>query len=362
MPGNTFGQLFRITTFGESHGAAIGVVIDGCPPRLPLSVQDLLPDLARRRPGQSAVTTQRKESDTPDIVSGVFEGRTTGTPICILFRNEDARQRDYDKIKDVYRPGHADHTFEAKYGHRDYRGGGRASARETVARVAAAAVAKRVLATQGVDVVGYTIRVGPIVASGIDPETVTIDDVERNPVRCPDARAAADMEAHIADVRKAGDSIGGIAEIVARGVPAGLGEPVFDKLKADLAKGLLSIPAVTGFEYGSGFAAAGMRGSEHNDAIVATDTGVRAASNRHGGMLGGISSGETLILRASLKPTSSIPQPQKTVTTAGRETEVTVTGRHDPCLVPRFVPVGEAMVALVLVDHLLRWRAQDLLD
>jgi chorismate synthase len=358
VPANSFGERFRITTFGESHGPALGVVIDGCPPGLPLSEEDLLPDLARRRPGQSHLTTQRSESDQPDILSGIFEGETTGAPICILFRSDDTRSRDYEALKDVYRPGHADHTWDQKFGRRDHRGGGRASARETVARVAAGAVARKLLAREAIEVVGYTLQVGDIVAPSIDRDTVTVVEVDATPIRCPDPDTAAAMEALVLEVRKDGDSIGGIGEFVVRGCPAGLGEPVFDKLKADLAKALLSIPAVVGFEYGSGFAAARRRGSEHNDTPTASEGEIRARTNRHGGMLGGISSGESIVMRACVKPTSSIATEQSTVTRSGEETKVKVTGRHDPCLVPRFIPIGEAMIVLVLLDHLMRWRAQ----
>jgi chorismate synthase len=334
-------------------------VIDGCPPGLLLAAEDLLPDLARRRPGQSRLVSSRRESDEPEIVSGTFEGVTTGAPICILVRNEDARSRDYAEIKDLFRPGHADFTYLAKYGVRDYRGGGRASARETVARVAAGAVARKLLARESIVVVGYTTQIGDIVTDRIDRAVVTVEDVDRSAVRCPDVEAAAAMEAAITSARKAGDSIGGVAEFIARGSPPGLGEPVFDKLKADLAKAMLSLPAVTGFEYGSGFAAARQRGSTHNDAFVRREDGsTGTATNRHGGMLGGISSGEMLVVRVAVKPTSSIPQEQQTIDVSGNPTTVRVTGRHDPCLVPRLIPIGEAMVALVLIDHLMRWRAQ----
>lgn len=359
MAGNTFGEAFRVTTAGVSHGPGYLCIIDGCPPGLPLSEDDLLPDLRRRRPGQSHLVTQRKEEDIPEIWSGVFEGRTDGTPIGILFRNKDQRSRDYSDIKDKYRPGHADFTFDAKYGFRDYRGGGRSSARETICRVAAGAVAKKILKTQGVRVVGYVKQIGSVVADIPDPTTITLDQVEANPVRCPDVKSAEQMTALIEKVRKEKDSIGGIAELVAVGVPAGLGEPVFDKLKADLAKAMLSLPAVMGFEYGAGFRVAEARGSENNDPFVVKEGGrIGTASNRHGGMLGGISSGEPIICRVAVKPTSSLPQPQRTVTRRGEPTEITTRGRHDPCLLPRFVPMGEAMMALVLVDHWLRWRAQ----
>jgi chorismate synthase len=354
MSGNSFGHIFRITTAGVSHGPGYTCIIDGCPSGLPLSVEDLLPDLARRRPGQSKLTTQRQEDDAPEIWSGVFEGRTDGTPISILFKNSDQHSTDYDNIKDKYRPGHADYTFDAKYGFRDHRGGGRSSARETVCRVAAGAIAKKLLALNGIRVVAYVKQVGHIVAQIDDPTAVTLDHVETNPVRCPDPVAAAAMAALIDEVRLDRDSIGGICELVATGVPAGLGEPVFDKLKADIAKALLSLPAVMGFEYGNGFAAAGLRGSQNNDLYEPPPPRIHTATNRHGGMLGGISSGEPIICRVALKPTSSIPRLQRTVTQSGEPTDLIVKGRHDPCLLPRFVPMGEAMLALVLADHWLR--------
>lgn len=353
MPGNSFGHTFRVTTAGVSHGPGYLCIVDGCPAGLPLSVDDLLPDLARRRPGQSKLTTQRDEADRPEIWSGVFEGTTDGTSIGILFRNEDARSHDYSDIRDKYRPGHADATFDAKYGFRDYRGGGRSSARETIGRVAAGAIAKKLLATVGVRIVGYVKSVGAIVANLPDPTAVTLEHVEATPVRCPDPTAAAAMIALIDEVRKDRDSIGGTAEFVATGVPAGWGEPVFDKLKADLGKAFLSLPAVTAFEYGSGFTAATLRGSEHNDRIT---QGFLTTTNRHGGMLGGISSGMPIVCRTAVKPTSSIPRPQPTITRSGEPTELTVKGRHDPCLLPRFVPMGEAMMAITLADHWLRQR------
>jgi chorismate synthase len=358
MPGNSFGELFRVTTAGVSHGPGYVVIIDGCPPGLPLCADDLLPDLRRRRPGQSKLVTQRQEEDLPEIWSGVFEGKTDGTPISILIRNADQRSQDYADIKDKYRPGHADFTFDARFGFRDYRGGGRSSARETVCRVAAGAVAKKLLAGQGVRVQGYVKQVGPVVADVPDPSAVTAEQVEANPVRCPDPAKAAEMIALIEAVRKEQDSVGGVCELVATGVPAGWGEPVFDKLKADLAKGLLSLPAVTAFEYGAGFAVATARGSQNNDPFIMKGGRVGTETNRHGGMLGGISSGEPIVCRVALKPTSSLPRPQRTVTRTGEPTEIATRGRHDPCLLPRFVPMGEAMVALVLVDHWLRWKAQ----
>ena len=371
MPGDSFGHSFRITTAGESHGPGNVVIIDGCPPGILLAEADLAEDLARRRPGQSRIVTPRNEPDAPEILSGVFEGKTTGTSIAILIRNVDQRGRDYADIRDKYRPGHADYTYDAKYGRRDYRGGGRASARETSVRVAAGVVAKRIIASAfGGRVVGYVRQVGDVVADVPDPSAVTLEQVERLPdgapnmVRCPDAARAAEMVALIEQVREARDSIGGVAEIVAVGVPPGLGEPVFDKLKADLAKALFSLPAVLGVEYGVGFGCAALRGSENNDLFRPAAAGAPLAgprivtgTNRHGGMLGGISSGMPIVLRAAVKPTSSLPREQATVTTGGEPTTIRTKGRHDPCLLPRFVPMAEAMVAIVLADHWLRWRA-----
>jgi chorismate synthase len=370
MPGNSFGQAFRITTAGESHGPGNIVIIDGCPPGIPLSTDDLMADLARRRPGQSHLVTQRDEADEPEILSGVFEGKTTGTSIAILVRNQDQKSRDYDDIKHKYRPGHADYTFDAKYGRRDYRGGGRSSARETVARVAAGAVAKKLIFEAfGGKVVGYVKQIGDIVARVDDPGSVTLVDVEKLPdgapnlVRCPDASVVPRMVELIENLRKEQDSIGGVSEIVATGVPAGLGEPVFDKLKSDLGRALFSLPAVLGVEYGIGFGCATLRGSENNDAFFASEdeNGTRRVAtrrNNHGGMLGGISSGMPIVLRAAIKPTSSLPREQETVTDALEPTTIRTKGRHDPCLLPRFVPMGEAMVALVIADHFLRHRAQ----
>ena len=370
MPGNSFGQFFRITTAGESHGPGNVVIIDGVPPGLELSVDDLIPDLQRRRPGQSHIVTQRQEGDEPEILSGVFEGRTTGTSLAILIRNKDQRSKDYSDIKDKYRPGHADFTYDARYGFRDYRGGGRSSARETTVRVAAGAVAKKFLAgVCGANIVGYVVQVGDIRASIPDPAAVTLESVETRPdgeaniVRCPDIDSADKMVELIESMRKQGDSIGGAAEIVATGIPAGLGEPVFDKLKADLAKALFSLPAVLGVEYGIGFGCVTLRGSENNDVFVAeAEQGgpprISTQTNRHGGMLGGISSGQPIVLRAAVKPTSSLPIEQSTVTATGEATTIKTRGRHDPCLLPRFIPMAEAMVAIVLADHWLRWQAQ----
>jgi chorismate synthase len=365
MSGNSFGQAFRITTAGESHGPGNVVIIDGCPPGIALSEDDLRVDLARRRPGQSRIVTQRKEMDEPEILAGVFEGRTTGTSIAILVRNTDQKSKDYSDIKDKYRPGHADYTYDQKYGFRDYRGGGRSSARETVVRVAAGVVAKKLIAEAfGGKVVGYVTQVGHLVAEIADPASVTLEQVETLPdgspniVRCPVPARAAEMVELIEELRKAQDSVGGVSEIVATGVPPGLGEPVFDKLKADLAKALFSLPAVVGVEYGAGFRAAAMRGSEHNDLFTQVGGAVQTKTNRHGGMLGGISSGMPIVVRAAVKPTSSLPIEQETVTQQGEPTTIRTRGRHDPCLLPRFVPIGEAMLAIVLADHYLRQRGQ----
>jgi chorismate synthase len=358
MPGNSFGQAFRISTAGESHGPGNVVIIDGCPSGLELSEADIQPDLDRRRPGQSKIVTQRDEPDTAEILSGVFEGRTTGTSIAILIRNKDQRSKDYSDIKDKYRPGHADYTFDAKYGFRDYRGGGRSSARETNVRVAAGAVAKKLLKQElGVTILGYVTQVGDIHASIPDPAAVSLEQVEATPVRCPDHAAAAKMISLIEQMRSEMDSIGGVAEICAVNVPAGLGEPVFDKLKADLGKAMFSLPAVLGVEYGAGFGVATMRGSENNDTFTTRDGHVVTLTNRHGGMLGGISSGMPIVLRCAVKPTSSLPKPQPTITRSGEATTISTKGRHDPCLLPRFVPMAEAMMALVIADHYLRQRA-----
>lgn len=356
MPANTFGERFRVTTAGVSHGAGYLCIIDGCPAGLPLSVDDLLPDLRRRRPGQSKIVTQRDEPDVPEIWSGIFEGKTDGTPIGISFRNADQRSADYGDIRDKYRPGHADYTFDAKFGFRDFRGGGRSSARESLCRVAAGAIAKKLLATIGVRIVGYVKQIGHVIANIPELTSITLEQVESNPVRCPIAATAQEMIELIEEVRKDRDSIGGVCEMVAVGVPPGLGEPVFDKLKSDLAKAMLSLPAVMAFEYGNGFAVAAMRGSQNNDAFVPANGRIETETNRHGGMLGGISSGMPIVCRVAVKPTSSLPRAQKTVNKAGEPTEISTRGRHDPCLLPRFVPMGEAMLALVLVDHWLRQK------
>ncbi len=359
MAGNSFGELFRVTTAGESHGPGYVVIIDGVPPGLELAESDLTPDLDRRRPGQSKVTTQRQEADIPVILSGVFEGKTTGTSIAISIQNRDQRPKDYSEVKEKYRPGHADYTFDAKYGTRDYRGGGRSSARETSVRVAAGAVAKKLLRERyGVAVVGFVKQIGDIVADVREPESVTLEDVEANIVRCPDTKAAERMIELIETVRKDSDSIGGVAEIVATGVPPGWGEPVFDKLKADLGKAMLSLPAVLGVEYGAGFGVATMKGSEANDVFTKDGDRIVTRTNRHGGMLGGISSGMPIVVRCAVKPTSSLPREQETVTRGGDPTTIATKGRHDPCLLPRFVPMAEAMMAITLADHALRQKAQ----
>jgi chorismate synthase len=356
--GSSFGQLFHITTFGESHGGGVGVVIDGCPPRIPLSESDIQRELDRRRPGQSAIVSQRNEADRCEILSGVFEGQTLGTPIAIVVRNEDAQPEAYQEIATTFRPSHADFTYEAKYGIRNWQGGGRASARETIGRVAAGAVARQVLAAvyPGLDFVTYVSRVHDF-AAGVAGDTVTREQVEASPVRCPDEVATQKMIRAIERARADGDSLGGIIECVIRGVPPGLGEPVFDKLEADLAKAMLSLPATKGFEIGSGFAASTMKGSEHNDPFEIQDGEVRTTSNHSGGVQGGISNGESIIFRVVFKPTATIARRQRTVTATKEETSLAARGRHDPCVLPRAVPMVEAMAALVLCDHALRQRA-----
>ena len=348
MAGNTIGEAFRLTTFGESHGPVLGCIIDGCPPGLTLSTADIQPDMDRRRPGQSRVTTQRREADEVDIVSGVFEGKTTGVPIALLVKNTDQRSRDYEAIKDVFRPGHADYTYLRKYGIRDYRGSGRASARETAMRVAAGAVARKYLREiEGIVVQGYLERMGSIHVEAIDWE-----EINRNLFFCPDAGKIDALEALIDETRRAGDSIGAAVRVVARGVPPGIGEPVFDKLDAAIASAMMSINAVKGVEIGSGFASVEQRGSEHRDEI--TPTGF--TSNHAGGTLGGISTGQEIDIRIALKPTSSIPTAAKTINRGGEIQEVRTTGRHDPCVGIRAVPIAEAMLLLVLMDFVLRQR------
>ena len=355
MAGSIFGTAFRISTFGESHGTAIGVTIDGCPAGLALDLTAVQHELDRRRPGQSKIVTQRKESDTVKVLSGVFEGKTTGTPIGMVIYNADARSKDYSHIADKFRPSHADFTFDRKYGHRDYRGGGRSSARETAARVAAGAVAKQLLATQGVRIQAYVSQVGTL---RLDRPYRSLDLslTETNDVRCPDPETAEQMIALIKEVRKAGDTIGGAVSAVVRGCPVGLGEPVFDKLHADLAKAMLSINACKGFEYGSGFAGITMRGSAHNDAFYGTADGIETRTNYSGGIQGGISNGMDIYFRTAFKPVATIVQAQESVDRSGAPAEVAGKGRHDPCVVPRAVPIVEAMTALVLADHWLRQR------
>ena len=351
MAGNTIGQLFTLTTFGESHGEALGAVVDGCPPGLPLSSADLQTDLDRRKPGQSRYTTQRREGDEVEILSGVFEGKTTGTAIGLLIRNQDQRSKDYSKIKDVFRPAHADYTYQQKYGVRDYRGGGRSSARETAMRVAAGGIAKKWLSIQGVSVRGYLAQLGPLKPTGHD-----WDVVENNPFFCGDSALVPELEDFMQALNKSGDSIGARVNVVADGVPPGLGEPVFGRLDADLAGALMGINAVKGVELGAGFASVEQRGSEHRDAMYPDGF----TSNNAGGVLGGISSGQAITASIALKPTSSIRIPGDSVDVAGNATEIVTTGRHDPCVGIRAVPIAEAMVALVLMDHWLRQRAQNL--
>lgn len=358
---STFGQLFRLSTFGESHGPAVGVVVDGCPSRLELSADEVQHDLDRRRPGQSRLVTQRDEADRVEILSGIYDGRTTGTPIAMVVANGDQRPGAYDHLKDVYRPSHADYAYDAKYGFRDHRGGGRSSARETIGRVAAAAVARKLLSTAaGIEVVGWVSSVNDIEAE-VDADAVTQADVEVDPTRCPDPAAAERMTAAIEAARRDGDSLGGIVTVVARSVPAGLGEPVFDRLEADLAKGMLSLPASKGFEIGSGFAGTRMTGRAHNDPFEPGPDGPTTTSNHSGGVQGGISNGADVICRVAFKPTATISSEQKTVTTDGEATVLAAKGRHDPCVLPRAVPLVEAMMLLVVADHWLRQRASDVL-
>ena len=354
MSHNSFGHLFRVTTWGESHGVAIGCVIDGCPPRIALSEADIQPYLDRRRPGQSKFTTQRQEPDQVRILSGTFEGRTTGTPIALQIDNLDQRSRDYGAIAHQYRPGHADLTYDLKYGVRDYRGGGRSSARETACRVAAGAVARLVLG-QGVTVRGAMVQMG---AHAIDRQHWDWAEVGRNPFFCPDAEAAAAWEVFVAEVRRAGSSVGGVVEIVAEGVPAGLGAPLYGKLDAEIAGALMGINAVKGVEIGDGFAAAALSGEQNADAMWMRDGALQFGSNHAGGVLGGIATGQPIVARFAVKPTSSILTPQRSIDDAGRAAQVSTRGRHDPCVGIRAVPVGEAMVACVLADHLLRHRGQ----
>jgi len=359
MSGNNFGTIFRITTWGESHGRAVGVVVDGCPAGLALSAQDIQKELDRRRPGQSRASTARQEADRVEILSGIFEGHTTGTPISLLIWNKDADSSAYDLLRDKPRPGHADYAYQMKYGLRDHRGGGRASARETVGRVAAGAVAKKLLATEGIEVVAYVTELGGIVADIASSNLLELRNrAESNTVRCPDHAAAERMLERLDAVRREGDSLGGVVVVTAVGVPAGLGEPVFDKLDGDLAKALMSIGAVKAVEIGAGRECAGMRGSEMNDPLFMREGRIDFESNHAGGILGGISTGGPIVCTIAVKPTPSIARRQNTVDLACGETaEIEINGRHDPAIPPRIVPVAEAMVALVLADYLLRQRA-----
>jgi chorismate synthase len=369
MP-NTFGKIFTVTTWGESHGPAVGCVIDGCPPRVPIDAAEIQAELDRRRPGQSDIVTPRKEEDRVEILAGVFEGKTTGAPISLLVRSADQRPAAYDEMREKYRPSHADYTYQTKFGIRDHRGGGRSSARETIGRVAAGAIAKKILALGGfaagpagdgqvLEIRAFLTQVHDIV---VPVEALakfpTLAEVEATAVRCPHLPTAEKMIERIKAVRSEGDSVGGVIECRVRGVPVGLGEPVFDRLEADLAKAMLSLPATKGFEIGSGFAGARLRGSEHNDAFEPRDGRIRTATNRSGGTQGGISNGEEIVFRVAFKPTATILQPQKTVDVHGAATELSGRGRHDPCVVPRAVPIVEAMTALVLVDHWMRQNAQ----
>ncbi|MDX1953482.1 MAG: chorismate synthase [Verrucomicrobiota bacterium] len=355
---NTFGHLFRITTWGESHGGGVGVVVDGCPPRIELTEKDIQPDLDRRRPGQSRIVTPRKETDTVQILSGTFEGKTLGTPISMWVRNEDARPEAYSEMATKFRPSHADYTYFAKYGIRNWQGGGRSSARETIGRVAAGAIAKKILKEWfGVEILAYVKQVQNL-GVAIEPDEVKFKDIEANIVRCPDPVVAEKMIRLIEKVRKMGDSVGGIVAGIARNVPVGWGEPVFDRLEADLAKGMLSLPASKGFDIGSGFAGISLRGTEHNDLIRSKNGKVKTTTNRSGGVQGGISNGETIYFQVAFKPVATVMHEQDTVDIEFQNTTLKGRGRHDPCVLPRAVPMVEAMTALVLVDHALRHRAQ----
>jgi chorismate synthase len=360
MP-NSFGKLFTVTTWGESHGPAVGVVVDGCPANLPLTIEEIQAELNRRRPGQSDIVTPRKEEDRVEFLAGVFEGRTTGVPISMLVRNADQRPGAYDEMREKFRPSHADFTYQTKFGIRDHRGGGRSSARETIGRVAAGAIAQKILRIAGkVEIRAFVTQVHDLsVPAGELKAFPALAEVEANAVRCPHPATAAAMIDRIKEVRSVGDSVGGVIECRVRGVPAGLGEPVFDRLEADLGKAMLSLPATKGFEIGSGFAGARLKGSEHNDAFELRQGGVHTSTNRSGGVQGGISNGEEIYFRVAFKPTATILQSQKTVDIHGHETELAARGRHDPCVVPRAVPIVEAMTALVLLDHWMRQAAQN---
>ena len=360
MP-NSFGKLFTVTTWGESHGPAVGVVVDGCPPNLPLTIEEIQAELDRRRPGQSDIVTPRKEDDRIEFLSGVFEGRTTGVPISMLVRNADQRPGAYDEMREKFRPSHADFTYQTKFGLRDHRGGGRSSARETIGRVAAGAIAQKILRLSGsVEIRAFVTQVHDLtVPAGALEKFPSLAEVEATAVRCPHPTTAAAMIERIKAVRSDGDSVGGVIECRVRGVPVGLGEPVFDRLEADLGKAMLSLPATKGFEIGSGFSGTRLKGSEHNDAFEIRDGGIRTATNRSGGVQGGISNGEEIVFRVAFKPTATILQSQKTVDVHGAETELAARGRHDPCVLPRAVPIVEAMTALVLLDHWMRHAAQN---
>jgi chorismate synthase len=359
MAGNSFGEIFRITTFGESHGAALGVVIDGCPAGLKIDLDFIQSELDRRRPGQSNIVTQRKESDAFEILSGVFEGFTQGTPIAIIIRNEDQQSKDYEHLKEVFRPSHADFTYNAKFGTRDYRGGGRSSARETVARVVAAAIAKQLLRHYGISITAYVSKVGTLHLEQTYNQ-LDLTQAEQNPVRCPDPQMAEKMIEYIKEVRKQGDTIGGTVSCVITGVPAGLGEPVFDKLHADLGKAMLSINACKGFEYGSGFAGTELLGSLHNDTFYKEEDKIKTKTNHSGGIQGGISNGMDIYFNVAFKPVATLMQDQESIDVSGDTTVVSGKGRHDPCVLPRAVPIVEAMAALTIADHLLRSRISKL--
>ena len=356
--GNSFGKLFTLTSWGESHGGSMGVVVDGCPPRLPLLQEDIQVELDRRRPGQSSLTTPRKEEDRAEILSGIFEGRTLGTPIAILVRNKDARPEAYTEMENKFRPSHADYTYQTKFGIRDHHGGGRSSARETIARVAAGAIAKKILKLGGgVEICAYTERIHDITLPQLETFP-TLETIEQNPVRCPHPETAERMAERIREMKQKGDSVGGVILCRVRGLPVGIGSPVFDRLEADMAKAMLSLPATKGFEIGSGFAGTTLTGSTHNDRFTIEDGRVHTETNRSGGIQGGISNGEELYFRVAFKPTATILQKQQTVDKSGQETELIGRGRHDPCVLPRAVPIVSAMAALVLVDHWLLDSAQ----
>ena len=355
--GNSFGSLFKISSWGESHGGGIGVVIDGCPPRLPLNEDDVQPFLDRRRPGQSKITTPRDEDDRVEIISGVFDGMTLGTPLAMLVRNKDARPQAYDEMKSKFRPSHADYTYQKKYGHRNHEGGGRSSARETIARVAAGAIAQKVLGMEQVSISTYVERIHDIQAPNLK-DIPSLNEIEASPTRCPDPETASLMEVRVLEAKKNGDSVGGSVVCRVNGLPVGWGSPVFDRLEADLAKAMLSLPATKGFEIGSGFQGTYLKGSEHNDLFENMGGEIRTTTNLSGGVQGGISNGEELYFRVAFKPTATVLKPQQTVDDEGKNTELMGRGRHDPCVLPRAVPIVEAMTALVLIDHRMRHHAQ----